>query len=107
MSLQGLYGPSGLPQTTSIIGRDFNIPDVNGGAGGEVPFADMVKGLVQQTDQQQQIAELGVEQLVTGETDSIHDVVLATSKADLAFRLMMEIRNRLIASYQEVMRMQI
>jgi flagellar hook-basal body complex protein FliE len=67
----------------------------------------MVKGLVQQTDQQQQVAELGVEQLVTGETDSIHDVVLATSKADLAFRLMMEIRNRLIASYQEVMRMQI
>jgi len=44
---------------------------------------------------------------VTGEAESIHDVVLTTSRADLAFRLMMEIRNRLIASYQEVMRMQI
>ena len=107
MSLQALYGPNGLPQTPPITGRELISRDVSVGSGGDVPFADMVKGLVQQTDQQQQIADLGVEQLVTGETDSIHDVVLATSKADLAFRLMMEIRNRLIASYQEVMRMQI
>jgi flagellar hook-basal body complex protein FliE len=72
-----------------------------------MPFADMVKDLVQQTDRQQIQAEQEVQKLVTGETDSIHDVVLTTSKADLAFRLMMEIRNRLIASYQEIMRMQI
>lgn len=103
MSLQALYGPNGLPQTQSISGGELLTRDVKSGAGSDVPFADMVKGFVQQ----QQVAELGVEQLVTGETDSIHDVVLATSKADLAFRLMMEIRNRLIASYQEVMRMQI
>ncbi len=101
MSVQGLYGPNGLPQTPAVSPRDTK------GAGSEVPFADMVKSLVQQTNQQQQAAEAGVEQLITGETDSIHDVVLATSRADLAFRLMMEIRNRLIASYQEVMRMQI
>jgi len=107
MSLQALYGPQGMPRTPAITGRDLLTRELPAGSGGEVPFADMVKGLVQQTDQQQQIAELGVKQLVTGETDSIHDVVLATSKADLAFRLMMEIRNRLIASYQEVMRMQI
>ncbi|MCA9057292.1 MAG: flagellar hook-basal body complex protein FliE, partial [Planctomycetaceae bacterium] len=36
----------------------------------------------------------------------IHDVVLTTAKANLAFQLVMEIRNRLITSYQEVMRMQ-
>ncbi|MCA9067156.1 MAG: flagellar hook-basal body complex protein FliE, partial [Planctomycetaceae bacterium] len=49
----------------------------------------------------------GIRDLVTGETDSIHDVVLTASQADLAFRLVMEIRDRLIASYQEVMRMQV
>jgi len=67
----------------------------------------MVKNLVAETNQQQINSQDGVRQLVTGETDSIHDVVLTTSRADLAFRLMMEIRNRLIASYQEVMRMQV
>ncbi len=101
MSLQALYGPSGLPQVDSPFVKGPKGPE------NEMPFADMIKGLVKQTDDQQQLASSGVQKLVTGEADSIHDVVLTTSRADLAFRLMMEIRNRLIASYQEVMRMQI
>ena len=48
-----------------------------------------------------------VQELVTGQTDSIHDVVLSASQADLAFRLVMEVRDQLIASYQDVMRMQV
>jgi flagellar hook-basal body complex protein FliE len=79
----------------------------NGTAPEGLPFTDLLKGFVDETDKQQQIADTGVKQLVTGEAESIHEVVLTTSRADLAFRLMMEIRNRLIASYQEVMRMQI
>lgn len=100
-SLQSLYGPNGLPQQSSTPFINLRSTD------GQLPFSDLIKGLVQQTDQQQLAAEQGVQQLVTGETDSIHDVVLTASRADLAFRLMMEIRNRLIASYQEVMRMQV
>ena len=98
MSLQSLYGPSGLPQTPPLSLKDTKE------SRDELPFSDLVKGLVAQTDQQQQLANAGVEKLVTGDAESIHEVVLTTSRADLAFRLMMEIRNRLIASYQEVMR---
>lgn len=101
MSIQSIGTPNGLPQSIQNPVRDSK------SANGEMPFADMVKNLVAETDQQQFKAQDGVRQLVTGETDSIHDVVLTTSRADLAFRLMMEIRNRLIASYQEVMRMQV
>ena len=101
MALQSLYGPTGLPQSPAVPSRDTKA------TGGDLPFADLVKGLVQQTDQQQKMAQNSVQQLITGETDSVHEVVLTTSRADLAFRLMMEIRNRLIASYQEVMRMQV
>ena len=62
---------------------------------------------MQETSNQQ--AEVGetVRKLVSGESDSIHDVVLTASKADLAFRLVMEVRNRLITSYEEIMRMQV
>ena len=101
MSLQSLQSPSGSPQSLSLPVTEAKKP------AGELPFADLVKGLVQDTNRQQAQSEDGVRQLVTGETDSIHEVVLTTSRADLAFRLMMEIRNRLIASYQEVMRMQV
>jgi len=101
MSIQSIGTTNGLPQSIQNPVRDSK------SANGEMPFADMVKNLVAETDQQQFNAQDGVRQLITGETDSIHDVVLTTSRADLAFRLMMEIRNRLIASYQEVMRMQV
>lgn len=73
----------------------------------EVPFADLVNDLIRDTSSQQGAVDESLKQLVTGETDSIHDVVLAASRADLAFRLVMEIRNRLISSYQEIMRMQV
>ena len=105
MSLQSLYGPNGLSQTPPSI-VPLSIKD-NGAAREGLPFTDLLKGIVEETDKQQQVADTGVKQLVTGEAESIHEVVLTTARADLAFRLMMEIRNRLIASYQEVMRMQI
>ncbi|MEZ6062786.1 MAG: flagellar hook-basal body complex protein FliE [Planctomycetaceae bacterium] len=73
----------------------------------DVPFAELVKDLLNDTSRQQDAMQNSVKQLVSGETDSIHDVVLTASRADLAFRLVMEIRNRLISSYEEIMRMQV
>lgn len=101
MSLQSLQITGGLPSLPPSLVRDAAKSQH------ELPFADLVKSLVEQTDRQQIAAEQSVTDLVTGEADSVHDVVLTASRADLAFRLMMEIRNRLITSYQEVMRMQI
>jgi len=105
MSLQSLQGQTPFIQIeqASSPGLSTKVSE----AKNDLPFADLVKSMVQQTNAQQVSAKDSVEQLITGETDSIHDVVLTASRADLAFRLMMEIRNRLIASYQEVMRMQV
>ena len=101
MSMQSISAPGILPPAIQNPVRDAK------SANADMPFADMVKGLVTEANQEQLKSQDGVRQLIAGETDSIHDVVLTTSRADLAFRLMMEIRNRLIASYQEVMRMQV
>lgn len=75
--------------------------------GSDIPFADLLKGLAQDASQQQAKIGESVEQLISGETDSIHDVVMTASRADLAFQFVMEIRNRLISSYEEIMRMQV
>ena len=83
------------------------VPAVDSRPAGELPFADLVTSLMQETSGQQAAVGETVRKLVTGESDSIHDVVLTASKADLAFRLVMEIRNRLISSYEEIMRMQV
>jgi len=70
-------------------------------------FGDVVKGMLNDVNQQHVQADASIEQLITGETDNVDDVVMSVVQADLAFRMVLEIRNRLISSYQEVMRMQV
>ncbi|MEO2032179.1 MAG: flagellar hook-basal body complex protein FliE [Planctomycetaceae bacterium] len=101
---------SGPIPITPGVGSTLNsaaLPVDASKAAGELPFADLVTNLMQETSNQQAAVGDTVRKLVSGESDSIHDVVLTASKADLAFRLVMEIRNRLITSYEEIMRMQV
>ncbi len=55
----------------------------------------------------QQKMAAAVNDLAMGKTDNLHDVMLHAAQADLSFRLLLEIRNRLTDAYQEVMKMQI
>lgn len=66
-------------------------------------FADAVK----KTNELQNAAEGKQRQLLVGETDNLHDVMIAMEKADLSFQLTLAVRNKVIEAYQEVMRMQI
>lgn len=74
---------------------------------GEAPFGEVMARFLQEINGQQLQAGQSIQQFAAGEADSVHDVVLNVAKADLSFRLLMEIRNRLISSYQEIQRMQV
>lgn len=70
-------------------------------------FSKLLGGEVAAVNAQQLEAGNAIQGLITGETDNVHDVVLSVAKADLSFRLLLEIRNRLMENYQEIMRMQV
>jgi flagellar hook-basal body complex protein FliE len=70
-------------------------------------FQSAISDLLKEANTQHVQADQSVQQLVTGQTDNVHDVVLSMAKADLSFRLLLEIRNKLMDSYQEIMRMQV
>ena len=74
---------------------------------GSSSFADLLHELVKDTNNSQSEVQISVEDLVSGKSESLHEVVMTASQAELSFRLMMEIRNRLISSYQEIIRMQV
>ena len=57
--------------------------------------------------EREQKADQAIQDLVLGKTDNIHNVMLAVAGADLSFRMILEIRNRLTAAAQEILRMQI
>jgi len=70
-------------------------------------FKDMLGDYLNQVSQMQGQADKAVRDLATGKLDNVHEVVVAMSEADLSFRLMMQIRNRLVEAYKEIMRMQV
>ncbi|MCA9187137.1 MAG: flagellar hook-basal body complex protein FliE [Pirellulaceae bacterium] len=70
-------------------------------------FLELIKEKLQNVNTQQLEADKAIQDYASGETDDVHNVVVSVAKADLAFRMVLEIRNRLIESYQEIMRMQI
>jgi flagellar hook-basal body complex protein FliE len=102
-----MSGPIPITPGVGGVAAPAALPLADSKATGELPFADLVSNLMQETSDQQSAVGESMRQLVTGESDSIHDVVLTASKADLAFRLVMEVRNRLMQSYEDIMRMQI
>ena len=52
-------------------------------------------------------ADHAITAMATGQADDLHHVSLAVAEADLAFRMMLEMRNRLTEAYQEITRMQV
>ncbi len=70
-------------------------------------FGKLVADQVRQGNAPQVEMEQAVQQLATGENSNVQDVVLSVVKADLSFRMLLEIRNRVIEAYQEIMRMQV
>ncbi len=69
-------------------------------------FGNAVERFVADTNMQQVQADQAVERLATGQSDSVHETMLALAKADLSLRVFVEVRNKVIDAYQEVMRMQ-
>lgn len=52
-------------------------------------------------------ADRSVEAFLSGENTDVHAPIIAAQKADLTFELFMQVRNKVISAYQEVMRMQV
>lgn len=74
---------------------------------GDTPsFQSVLGDLVREVDGLQKDADRSIEGLVTGETQNIHDVTTRMAEAGIAFDLMMEVRNKLLDAYQQIMRMQ-
>jgi len=70
-------------------------------------FKKILSGLIDKVSELEKNADESIQKLITGEIDSIHQVMIAAEEANLAFHLMMEIRNKLVEAYKEIMRMQI
>ncbi len=68
-------------------------------------FGDVIKQAIKRVNNMQIQADQSVEQLLKGET-GIHETMIAGQKAGISFRLLLQVRNKVMDAYREVMRMQ-
>jgi flagellar hook-basal body complex protein FliE len=76
------------------------------GAARATPFSGLVHSIMDQTQTLSQQASEAVSGLLSGQGVEIHDVMIAQQKASVAFELALQVRNKAVAAYQQLMGMQ-
>jgi len=73
-------------------------------SGGGASFGDIVKGVFQEAVDAESDAGKAVEDFAAGNITDVHDVVMAVGKANMAIKLLVQVRNGLLEAYQELSR---
>ena len=93
------------------IARATDAVQLDGGAASEAParagFADALSQALESIAARQKDAETKVAEFASGNTDDVAGMLVAMNKAGLALQLGLEVRNRVMDAYHEVMRMQV
>lgn len=76
-------------------------------SGGAKTFGDFMKDLVQDANSSALQADAKMQDVAAGRNKDLHGAVLAMEKADVQFRLLTQVRNKVIDAYREIMRMQV
>ena len=74
---------------------------------GIAPFKDLLESSLRRVNEMQEAASQAKIDIATGGTENMGEAMASIKKAELAFQQLMEIRNKLVDAYQEVMRMQV
>jgi len=97
---------SGLSSSTAPLGVAPVTP-LGGDSSGPGGFGSILQDAMQKVGQLGDEATVSVQNFLTGEGDDLHKTMLATQRADLAQELFLQVRNKVVAAYQEVMKMQV
>lgn len=96
--------PGGVASTSEVRGLLPTAPmaQVSG-----ANFGDVLSQAVSGVNTTMQTAEVQKARVMSGDTNNLHQAMISMQEANVAFSLMTEVRNKLVESYQEIMRMQV
>ena len=97
MNIESISGQAGLRIENSVVGKKA----------GSGTFEELLKQGLEKVDQLQKQSENSNILLASGQIDSIHRAMIDAEKANIALQLTVQIRNKIIEAYNEIMRMQI
>ena len=96
-----------MPTPISHI-APFTLPDIvpsSNAAGQTGEFQKILSGTIGTIESLHNNAADAVQKFLSGENEELHSTVLATQKAEMAFELGLQVRNKVVDAYQEIMKM--
>lgn len=108
MSMEFLAPVSGLPSVAPLAAPVESLPAAAAtGTAGSGGFATAVTQGLQQVDRSLQSSQADLRSLAAGDVSNLHQVMVRLEESRLSMQLVLQVRNRLLESYQELMRMQV
>jgi flagellar hook-basal body complex protein FliE len=95
--------PIGPAKDLGLIDKAKGVQPQQGGAS----FKDTLNGFLSDVNEMQKKADQSIEKMVAGEITDVHQVMTSVEEANTAFNMMMELRNKVMDAYQEVMRIRL
>ena len=80
---------------------------VDGSSAPSGAFQSMLEGMIGRVEQTQAESNQAAQNFLSGGDEELHSVALAAQRADLQFNLFLQVRNKAVSAYQEIMRMQV
>lgn len=107
--LEGLMnGGRGVSRERIAVGSDAAAAGGGEAAGGDgTLFSDVLQKSMEKVNELQHQANDAVHELVAGRSKNIHETMLAIERADTSLKMMMQVRNKVLDAYREIMRMQV
>jgi flagellar hook-basal body complex protein FliE len=93
--------------STGLEGGGFNIESPGSIPNEGQTFGELLQASISKVNALQQNADVQMEKLASGESQNLHETLLAVEKADIAFRTLNQVRTKVIDAYREIMKMQI
>jgi len=93
----------------SRISEGLKAPEMGPSVGGSIDktFSATLKDAVNQVNALQKASDIKMQELATGKTKDISEVMITAERADIALKLMVQVRNKVIDAYHEIMKMQV
>ena len=104
----GMPGPGPIaPEQLDRLAAAVETPAAGTATSGAGSFSSLLGQMVQDVQARNAAADQAMTGVLAGDGVPLHEAVIASEEASVSFQLMVEVRNRLLESYQELMRMQV
>lgn len=107
LSISNIQNTIGGVTETATRSREIKTPQLPNLDKGEKTFLETLKDAVGNVNELQKKADVQMQKLSTGKAENIPDVLIATEQADIALKLMVQVRNKIIDAYNDIMKMQV